>query len=104
MADSIFSDKASKQSSKYIAYFQNTDLDAYGLPFLIQIRDDFPLDLANLIITNYHHPAKITYILKLNRDHIELLELLPQTKNNILYSFSSDKIYLNHKEMSVLFK
>lgn len=67
--------------------------------FISNIRKTLPVNISSIIYTNYHLRKSLThwYILRLDRDKLEYLQILKEGYNNMLYYFQSDKIYINGK-------
>ena len=106
MSDVLFFEKLESKTEDYCHLFLNEPMDQLGMPILLKIRESLPLEIASVVISNYNmpHAKKITYVLRLDRDNIELLELSEKSRNNIMFSFHDENIYLNSKQMSALYK
>ena len=60
----------------------------------------------SIFISNFEFrkTVRVVYVLRINRDKAELVELSEHIENSIVYDFLSEDIYLNSKKMSDFYK
>ncbi|MBI60316.1 hypothetical protein CL657_03765 [bacterium] len=94
-----------KKAPQYLSHLDEANLSDTGFSFLSYIKEVIPLDVLSVFITNYNHNnSNIIYVLRLERDKLELYESNANTENNIQYSFLDESITLNKKPMSNIYK
>ena len=95
-----------KKAPQYLTNLDQVTHSDPGFSFLSHIKETIPLDVISVFITNYNlNPnAAVIYIVRLERETLELYESNANTENNISYSFADDSIILNKKMMSNIYK
>ena len=106
MDDYLDINKLKDQSLKYQTDIeQHTEKeDVMGLVY--QLSQQFSEHVLSIIITNFHRYKKgheAYYVLKLTRQQIEILEINPTTRNNILFLFQQDEVYVNNRQMGKVY-
>ncbi|MAQ64148.1 hypothetical protein CL647_05545 [bacterium] len=93
-------------ASQYLSHLDEADPNDVAFSFLNYLAEAIPLDVLSVFITNYNlePDANVLYILRLDREKIELYESNSNTENNICYQFSDDVITLNANPMSTIYK
>ena len=81
-------------ASQYLSHLDEADPNDVAFSFLNYLAEAIPLDVLSVFITNYNlePDANVLYILRLDREKIELYESNFNTENNICYQFSDDVI------------
>tara|TARA_B100000427_G_C15510778_1_gene596089 strand:- start:703 stop:1098 length:396 start_codon:yes stop_codon:yes gene_type:complete len=94
------------KAPQYLKHLDDADTNDVGFSFITYLKEVIPLDVISIFITNYNiQPnANVLYILRLERDKLELYESNINTENNICYQFADDSITLNAKTMSTIYK
>ncbi|RAP30246.1 hypothetical protein DID78_02595 [Candidatus Marinamargulisbacteria bacterium SCGC AG-343-D04] len=95
--------------NKTQAFIQDIDTlppDQLGFSFISHVKETLPLDIASIFISNFEFrkSVKVLYVLRINREKAELVELSEHIENSIIYDFLSQDIYLNSKKMSNFYK
>ena len=94
-----------KEAQHYLDHLDDASSKNIGYSFLSFLKDQIPLDVINIYITNYTMSVspKKYYILKCDRNALELFEKNQNTENNIKYLFLDDSIILNSKKMGAIY-
>ena len=90
----------------YLDHLDDVKTNDVGFTFLNFIKEQFPLDVFSIFITNYttSNYKNVIYVLRCERGKIELYEKNNLSENNLVYDFYDDTISLNSKIMSPLYK
>ena len=78
-----------------------------GLELMSELQTGLSSAVKSIIVTNFNLRGRqktAYYVLKLSQRVIEMLEINDNVKNNIVYTFSSEKITLNTRPMSALYR
>ena len=72
-------------ASQYLSHLDEADPNDVAFSFLNYLAEAIPLDVLSVFITNYNlePDANVLYILRLDREKIELYESNSNTENNI---------------------
>lgn len=93
------------EAPQYLTHLDEKNTNDVGFSFLDFIKDELSMDVLSVIITNYKRQASsLLYVLRLDREKLELYESHKTIENNIRYHFSDHSIYLNNKSMGSLYK
>ena len=97
MNNVLYLEQLQTPSDDLIKEFDDQDMNTIGYPFLNKIRQELSVHISSLVISNYYNKDKVSlwYILRLDRDKVELLEMKDQSQTNVLLSFQDSHIYLN---------
>ena len=93
------------EAPHYLDHLDSFENSKVGFSFLSYLKDNLKMDIASIFITNHniHFDRNVTYVLRLERDKIELYEESDVCENRIVYQFSDDSISLNSKKMTPIF-
>jgi hypothetical protein len=98
--------KLQDQTQKYQDAIHDIPKEEDKDTIIKQIKELFDPELKSIVITNYSKTrvlSKIFYVMKIERDRIELAEKSETMKNYINYDYQSNEITLNNKPMSQIY-
>ena len=106
MLDLFLLDKLNNKSDSYIDQINREPMTNLGYNFISNIRTTLPVEILSVIFTNYQQKEQQIpwYILRLDRDKLEFLEVTEHSKSNFVYNFADDSIYLNGNQSEQLVK
>ena len=94
------------QTQRYNDNLDDLNSENAGFSFFSVIKNQLPLKVNCLFISNYitQKKASIHYILRIDRNKINLFESSQLAENTSEYVFSEKKTYLNKNPMGDLYK
>ena len=106
MFDLFVLDKLQSQSSKLMTVINTEEMEKLDFNFIISLREVMPVEVSSIIFSNHFIKDELPfwYVLRLDRDKVELLEIRENEHTNVLLYFQSDKIYFNGKEHNDLLR
>ena len=106
MFDMFVLDKLDSQSANLTTVVKSEDMEKLDFNFIITLREMMHFDVSSIIFSNHYlkYSLPLWYVLRLDRDKIELLEIKNDDHTNVLLYFQSNKIYFNGKEHNDLLR
>ena len=106
MFDLFVLDKFKTQATTLSDSIKNDNMEQINFNFILTIRETMSVEVASVVFSNHHLRDKLSfwYILRLDRDKIELLEIRDEDHSNVLLYFQSNKIYFNGNEADDLLR
>ena len=94
MFDLFVLDKLQSQSSNLMTVINTEEMEKLDFNFIISLREVMPVEVSSIIFSNHFIKDELPfwYVLRLDRDKVELLEIRENEHTNVLLYFQSDKI------------
>ena len=104
MLDNISFDHL-QETQNYTESLNNLVDEQPGFSFASFVTSQLPLHVASIFITNYtfRDAVSTVYVLRIDREQLELAEVSKTAQNRIVFSFESESISLNGNTMGNLY-
>ena len=106
MFDLLVLNKLKNQSTNLSAVIDKQPMNQLDYNFIITLRESMTVDVSSIIFSNHflRDIVPLWYILRLDRDKLELLEIKESNHTSVVLYFHNNRIFFNGKEHNDLLR